>query len=84
MSEVAAWLRIPAGAARPVEDQTGLTGLYDLDLRWTPLQSSLASDPGAEPVIFSALREQLGLKLIPTKVNENVYEIQAAERPASN
>jgi uncharacterized protein (TIGR03435 family) len=65
-------------------DQTGLAGLYDLDLRWTPLQSSRASDPGAERVIFSALQQQLGLKLVPARVDEDVYEIQAAERPVAN
>ncbi len=84
MSELAAWLRIPAGAVRTVVDRTGLAGLYDVDLHWTPLQGSRASDPGAEPVIFSALPQQLGLKLVPAEVEENVYEIEAAERPASN
>lgn len=84
MNELAMWLRIPAGSAGMVVDQTGLAGLYDVDLQWTPLQSSRASDPSAEPVIFSALQQQLGLKLVSAQVDEDVYEIQAAERPASN
>jgi uncharacterized protein (TIGR03435 family) len=84
MSELATWLRIPAGAERTVVDQTDLAGLYDVDLRWTPLQSNRASDTNAEPVIFPALQQQLGLKLVAAQVDEDVYEIQAAERPASN
>src|SRR3569833_2166477 len=81
MIELATWLRIPAGAVRTVVDQTGLAGLYDVDLQWPPLQSNRASDTSAEPVIFSALQQQLGLKLVPAQVDEDVYEIQAAERP---
>jgi uncharacterized protein (TIGR03435 family) len=84
MGELASWLRIPAGAVGTVVDQTGLAGTYDVDLRWAPLQSSRTSDPGAEPVIFSALREQLGLKLVSAQVDEEMYEIQGAERPAPN
>lgn len=84
MRELATGLRIPAGAAKTVADQTGLTGLCDVHLRWTPLRSSRTPDPNAEPVIFPALRDQLGLKLVPAQVEQDAYEIQAAERPVSN
>lgn len=87
MSELAEWLKWPAGGGRVVEDETGLSGLYDVNLRWTPLQtdqitgSAISTD---NPVIFSALRDQLGLKLVSTHVEQDRYEIQTAERPDSN
>jgi uncharacterized protein (TIGR03435 family) len=87
MSELAEWLKWPAGAGRVVEDKTGLSGLYDVNLRWTPLQNDQIRNPAIatdEPVIFTALREQLGLKLVTTQVVQDSYEIQAAERPGSN
>jgi uncharacterized protein (TIGR03435 family) len=70
-----------------VEDKTGLSGLYDVNLRWTPLQTDQIKNPAIakdEPVIFTALREQLGLKIVATQVEQDNYEIQAAERPGSN
>ena len=87
MSELAAWLKWVTGAERVVEDKTGLPGLYDVNLRWTPLQTDQITDPAIAkdgPVIFTALREQLGLKLVATQVEQDSYEIQAAERPGSN
>lgn len=87
MSELAEWLRWPAGMGRVVEDKTGLSGLYDVNLHWTPLQTDQIKDPAIDkdgPVIFTALREQLGLKLVTTQVEQDSYEIQAAERPGPN
>jgi uncharacterized protein (TIGR03435 family) len=51
---------------RTVIDRTGLTGAYDLHLQWAP---DLTGDPdsGKFPSIFTALQEQLGLKLQPNK-----------------
>jgi uncharacterized protein (TIGR03435 family) len=87
MSELAEWLKWPAGAGRVVEDKTGLSGLYDVNLRWTPLQTDQITNPATDkegPVIFTALREQLGLKLVTTQIEQDSYEIQTAERPGSN
>lgn len=87
ISELAEWLKWPAGAGRVVEDRTGLSGLYDVDLRWTPLQTDQIKAPAISkerPVIFTALQEQLGLKIVTKQVEQDTYEIQAAERPSSN
>ena len=87
MSELAEYLKWAAGAGKVVEDKTGLSGLYDVDLRWAPLNPDQIKDPAIAkdgPVIFTALGEQLGLKLVSTQVEEDYYQIQAAERPGSN
>ena len=86
MSELAEYLRVAAGM-RAVEDKTGLSGLYDVNLHWTPLQTDQIKDPAIDkdgPVIFTALQEQLGLKLVTTQVQEDYYEIQAAQPPGPN
>jgi uncharacterized protein (TIGR03435 family) len=46
----------------PVVDLTGIQGLFDLTLEWAP-DSSDTAEPSAGPSIFTALQEQLGLKL---------------------
>ena len=87
MSELAAWLKWPAGAGRVVENKTGLSGLYDVNLRWTPLTIDQVSGPDGNndgSDLFTALREQLGLKIVTAQVMEDRYEIQAAERPGPN
>ena len=51
---------------RPVEDRTGLTGRYDLKLEWNPAElgsASADSQANNRPSLFSAIQEQLGLKL---------------------
>jgi uncharacterized protein (TIGR03435 family) len=51
---------------RTVADKTGMTGAYDLHLRWTPdLKDTFDGD--TLPSIFTALQQQLGLKLQPDK-----------------
>ncbi len=73
---------------RLVVDKTGLTAEYDFDLRWTPddLQESAGEIPEAVsgPSIFTALKEQLGLKLQPAKGPVDILVIDHIERPSEN
>ena len=67
---------------RPVIDKTGLTGRYNIDLKWTP--DELEGTPDAGPSIFTALHEQLGLKLVPTKAPVDVLVVEQVERTSEN
>ncbi len=85
---------------RTVLDQTGLKGKYDIQLKWTPdtgagamFQARPGGAPGAEqpppsestgPSIFTAIQEQLGLKLESTKGPVEVLVIDQIERPSEN
>lgn len=66
-----------------VEDRTGLTGNFDIDLQWTPdnLRSAAATVGGDGPSLFTALREQLGLKLDSTRGSVEYLVIDSAEQP---
>lgn len=66
-------------AGRVIVDQTGLTGDYEFTLTFSR-PAGPASD-GEPPTIFTALQEQLGLKLEPTRGPVEVVVIDAAERP---
>lgn len=68
---------------RPVVDETGLPGRYDFTLKWTP-DNSTVSTPDAAPGIFTAVQEQLGLKLEATKGPADVLVIDHVERPSPN
>jgi uncharacterized protein (TIGR03435 family) len=82
---------------RIVTDRTGLHGTFDLSLRWLPdrlpevtaplatagLATIGAVDPSA-PSIFTALREQLGLKLEPLRGPAEVLVVERVERPTTN
>jgi uncharacterized protein (TIGR03435 family) len=68
---------------KPVVDETGLAGRYDFVLKWTPDELS-TNDPNAPPGIFTAVQEQLGLKLEPTKGPTDVLVIDHVERPMEN
>ncbi len=63
---------------RRVEDRTGLTGVFDVDLQWSADQSDLG------PSIFSAIQEQLGLKLDSQRAPGEVLIIDGAEPPAED
>ena len=76
---------------RPVVDETGLMGQYDFKLVWTPdSEVSLGTPPagvsssGAGPSIFTALTEQLGLRLESTKGPVQIYAVEKVERPTEN
>ena len=64
-------------SGRPVFDRTGLTGRFDFTLNWAP-EGSTDTDA---PSIFTALQEQLGLKLQPARGAVDVLVIDSAERP---
>jgi uncharacterized protein (TIGR03435 family) len=72
--------------AKPVADRTGLKDKFDFDLVWAPAQiSSRADEPSDDhPSIFTALQEQLGLKLVPARISTLVVVIDRAERPDAN
>jgi uncharacterized protein (TIGR03435 family) len=75
---------------RTIVNKTGLDGQYDFTLKWAPQQT--ASAPNADsaaaesdaPSIFTALEEQLGLKLVPAKGMVEVVVIDSIERPSAN
>lgn len=67
---------------RLVVDKTGLTGLYDMTLKWTPDGQPESADSG--PSIFTALEEQLGLKLVPAKAPVDTVVVDHVEKPSAN
>jgi uncharacterized protein (TIGR03435 family) len=77
--------------SRVVHDKTGLKGEYDMELSWTPDQlptgpgdpDTVRPDPNG-PSIFTALQEQLGLRLEPSKDQVEILVIDSAEKPAEN
>ena len=76
---------------RPAVDQTGIAGHFDLVLRWTPdnlhaggKPGDLQDDASVLPSFFTAMKEQLGLRLQPTKAATDVFLIDRVEQPAEN
>jgi uncharacterized protein (TIGR03435 family) len=78
-----------------VVNRTGLPGKYDFQLGWTPdsgpcrvaadsLGGSAASDPSGLPSFYTALQQQLGLKLEPAKGSVEMLIIDRVERPSEN
>jgi uncharacterized protein (TIGR03435 family) len=65
---------------RPVIDRTGLNGRFDIDLEWLP--ESRTGEPGERVSIFTALPEQLGLRLEPTKAPLEMLVVDSISRPA--
>ncbi len=65
-------------AERVVVDRTGLTGGWDFDLKWSP--SDTANPDPDRPVIFTALQEQLGLRLEATTGPVEVLVIDRLEQ----
>jgi uncharacterized protein (TIGR03435 family) len=73
---------------RTVVDKTGLTGRYDFTLQYTPerarREGEAASNPDGLPSIFTALQEQLGLKLESQKGPVEFIVVDHAEKPSGN
>jgi uncharacterized protein (TIGR03435 family) len=79
---------------RPVLDQTGITGRYDFTLLWTPDDSQFAGmgvkippptdTANAPPNLYTAIQEQIGLKLEATKAPADVMVVDHVEKPSEN
>ena len=69
---------------RPAVDQTGLAGRYDFQLKWTADESHALTDGTAPPGLFTAIQEQIGLKLEPVKAMIEVLAIDRIEKPSAN
>ena len=82
---------------RPVVDQTGLKGRFDFQLTWAPDDSQFGGHPPKQPQsdnsapvdnpppgLFTAIQEQLGLKLEATKAPADVFIIDHVEKPSEN
>ena len=68
---------------RPVIDQTGLKGNYDFTLEWSPDNVPLGDS--AAPSLFTAVQEQLGLKLDARKAPVEIIVVDSAEKvPTEN
>ena len=88
----ARWLQLVMD--KPVVDKTGLAGAFDFTLTWTPDESQFGSmgirvppaadNPNAPPGLFTAIQDQLGLKLEPAKIPAEVLVIDHVERPSEN
>lgn len=68
---------------RPLVDQTRLGGRYDIRLRYSPDEAH-TTDPNAPPGIFTAIQQQLGLKLQPMKTLISVFVIDQVHQPSEN
>ena len=73
------------GFREPIEDHTGLEGLYSFKLTFAR-QTTLSLQPTVDeaPSVFIALQEQLGLKLEPTTVQSQAVVVDHIERPSEN
>lgn len=75
---------------RPVVDRTGLTGRYDFDLDWAPDETQFGGDlPTApsdtpSPPFFTAIEQQLGLRIEATRGMVQALVIDRADRPSAN
>jgi uncharacterized protein (TIGR03435 family) len=78
---------------RVVIDKTGIQGKYDVSLKWVPESSAAlisggtagpALPPNSGPSIFTAIQEQLGLKLKSAKAPVQVLVVDHAEMPSEN
>ena len=66
---------------RPVVDQTGLAGRYDFQLNWTYDESKAPPDGSAPAGLFTAVQEQLGLKLEPQRTSIMAIIVDRLEKP---
>jgi uncharacterized protein (TIGR03435 family) len=69
---------------KPVVDQTGLAGRWDFQWTWTTDESRASPDANAAPGMFTAIQEQLGLKLDATKAQADAFVVDHVERPGPN
>ena len=78
---------------RPVLDQTGIEGRYDFQLDWTPddfqfpglgVKVPPAPDNAQHPDLYTAIQQQMGLKLEAVKAQADVMVVDRVEKPSEN
>lgn len=75
---------------RPTVNKTGLEGKFDFTLDWAPDETQYggeiakAPDEAPVPPLFTAIQEQLGLKLTPTRGMVNAMKVDSAEKPSAS
>jgi uncharacterized protein (TIGR03435 family) len=67
----------------PVVNRTALDGVFDLKLAWTP-EGENPKGPSSPPSLFTAIQEQLGLRLQSQKAPVSVLVVDHAEKPGEN
>jgi len=77
---------LASNADRPIVDRTALTGKYDILLTYSPAQgfqptADVAASGQDGPLVFTAIQEQLGLRLEPTHAPVDFFVITQAEEP---
>jgi len=86
MTQLAGLLTFPAHAT--VADSTGLSGGFDVEIEWTPDQPPAGTENTPPPPdaisLFTAVREQLGLKLDPHKGPVEMLVVDSASHPTEN
>ncbi len=68
---------------RPVVDHTGIDGIYDFTLKWSPGEDPDAED-SAGASLFTVIQETLGLKLEGKKIPVPMIAVESAEKPDAN
>ena len=74
---------------RVVQDRTGLTGRYKMELEYKfPVPQRPGTEPAppdnSQPSLFTAIREQWGLKLAPAQGSFKVFVVESVQQPAEN
>ena len=75
---------------RPVVDKTGLSGRYDFDLEWAPDETQFGGELAAAPAdapsppLFTAMQQELGLKLEAKRGLADALVVDTVERPSAN
>jgi uncharacterized protein (TIGR03435 family) len=82
MTDIARTLSIMTG--RAVVDKTGLTGQFDIDVTWTPDLAAAGDASGGGGSLFTAIQEQIGLKLEAQRGPVDVLVIDSIERPVED
>ena len=69
---------------RPVVDETGLKGRFNFNLKWAREEAPNDNEDNALPGFFTAIQEQTGLKLEPSKGPVDVMVVEKVELPSMN
>lgn len=80
-------IRVIAGniSDRPIVDHTGFTGNFDItNLTWAPLTAAGAANTADAPSLIGALKDKLGLTIVPTKAPIEVLVVDSIDHPTAN